>query len=389
MDDIARLAAELEPQMIEWRREFHRHPEVSYQEVWTAARIQAEVAKLGLAYTTFDGSTSFAATLEGAKPGKTIALRADFDGLPVAEETGLPFASENPGVMHACGHDTHIAMLLGAATILKRLQPTLAGRVQLCFQSAEEVGGGATELVDWLKAQGGADRVAGLHIWSLEPTGSIKLAVGPVMSGLFAFKITVTGEGGHGSRPDMVRDPIKAACDLVLKLSAIPVNHYDALDHSVVHIGHIQSGTAPNVFPDSAEITGGVRFFQPEGPDKVKEAIERICRGAELAYRVAVAVDYSPIVAPVVGHAAAVAEAKEVVGRVAGLEVSATVEPQMGSDNYSQFTAAFPGFYGFLGAARPDGVPRLHHSSRFDIDESALRPGAEFLARYAAEFLAG
>jgi amidohydrolase len=389
MDDIARRARALEDQLIDWRREFHRHPEVSFKEVWTGARIQAELDKIGVPWTALTDSTSFMATLEGGGgEGKTIALRADIDGLPVAEETGLPFASQEDGVMHACGHDAHIAMMLGVLTILKALQPKLKGKVQICFQAAEELGGGAIEAIQWLMDNGGADRVAALHIWSSLPGGTLMLYPGATMSGLFGFKILLRGQGGHGSRPDMVRDPIKAACDLVLQLSSIPVNYYDALDHCVVHVGQVNGGTALNVFPETAEVVGGVRFFNEAGPPKIMDVITRMCHGVELTHQVEIRLDFSGVLTPVMNDPAAVAEAKKTLAKVGGLELLETTQPLMGSDNYALFAATFPGFYGFLGAADDArGLNRQQHSPHFDIDESVMRLGTEFLARYAVDYL--
>jgi amidohydrolase len=384
VDEIAEACRTLEDQIIDWRREFHRHPELSYQETWTGRRIQAELDRLGLPWEAIPESTSFAATVEGARPGPAVALRADIDGLPVTEDTGLAFASETEGVMHACGHDGHIAMLLGAASVLAARRDQLAGRVHLLFQSAEEVGGGAVELIRWLMDHGGAERVAALHIWSSLPAGTLMLYPGATMSGLFAFKITFRGEGGHGSRPDLVRDPIKAACDVVLQLSAIPVNYYDALDHAVVHIGQIHAGTAPNIFPETAEVIGGVRYFNPAGPPELMDLIKRMLHGAELTHNVECRIDFSPVLTPVMNDAAALAEARQALAAVDGLELLDATQPLMGSDNYSLFTAEYPGFYGFLGAADDErGLNVQQHSPHFDLDEAVLVQGTEFLVRYA------
>jgi amidohydrolase len=388
VSDIAKQCRELEEQIIEWRREFHLHPEISHKEVWTGQRIQELMDRFDIPWVALPDSTSFIATLDSGRPGKTLVLRADIDGLPVEEKTGLPFASQQPGAMHACGHDAHIAMMLGAVKLLEAKKKDFKGKIHICWQSAEEQGGGAVEQVQWLIAHGGVDRVAALHIWSSIPGGTLMLYPGPTMSGLFAFKITIKGEGGHGSRPDMVRDPIKAACDLALQLSSIPVNYYDALDHSVVHIGQVNGGTAANIFPETAEVVGGVRYFNPAGPPVLIDIIKRMIHGIELIHQVDIRLDMSPILTPVMNDAQALAEAKKALDKVKGLDFYDAMFPLMGSDNYSVFTSTFPGFYGFLGAANEEkGINWQQHSPHFDIDESVLRLGTEFFVRYALDYL--
>lgn len=252
MTDWGKKFQEAEDYIIEMRRWFHQHPEVSLQEKETAGKIMKELERMGISYEEVKPNYGIVATIQGSESGRVIAARADIDALPVTEETGLEFASCNKGVMHACGHDAHAAMLLGVAKVLQEAREDLHGTVKLVFQSAEEIGKGYEEILEHLEADGGVDQMIGLHIWSTLPAGEILLIPGSVFSGGSAFICRVNGQGGHGARPDLVRDPIKAACDLVLKLAAIPTNFYDVLDHSVVSTGMIHAGTQNNIFPSSS-----------------------------------------------------------------------------------------------------------------------------------------
>ena len=258
--NIRNLYDQSESWMIELRRWFHRHPELSLQEKETSGKIQEELTKLGIPYQVLAPNYGIVATIQGSRPGKKIVLRADIDALPVTEETGLSFASEHPGVMHACGHDAHAAMLLGAARILQENKDELCGTVICLFQVAEETGFGYKEALDHFDSIGGVDGVIGLHIWSAVPEGEIVLLPGSIFAGGKGYDLKVKGQGGHGGRPDLVNDPIKTACEMVLKFASIPTNFYDVLDHSVVNVGKIEAGTIGNVFPSEANIYGGFRW---------------------------------------------------------------------------------------------------------------------------------
>lgn len=238
---IAELAAKYEQYVIDMRREFHENPELSHHEERTVRRIREELDKLGIPNITV-GHNNVIGTLEGGKPGKKIAIRADIDALPVAEANEVPYKSKVEGVMHACGHDGHAAMLLGTAHVLSEIRDQLCGTVYLCFQVAEEIGAGADEIVAYLRSIGGVDQAIGTHLAGGDPAGVINLPDGPMMAGALGFEITVKGVGGHGSRPDRAVDPVKPACDIVLKIAMIPAQYHNPFDTCVVSPCQITAG---------------------------------------------------------------------------------------------------------------------------------------------------
>lgn len=385
--DIKKLFQEQENYLIEMRRWFHRHPELSLKEKLTSKKIQEELTGMGIPFEVLAPNYGVVATINGeGGEGKKIVLRADIDALPVQEETGLSFASETKGVMHACGHDAHAAMLLGAAYALNQCKKHFAGTVYCLFQVSEENGQGYQEALEYFETKG-IDGFAGLHIWSALPEGDILLIPGTVFAGGYSWKINIHGQGGHGARPDLVHDPIKAACDLVLRLASIPSNFYDVLDHSVVNTGIIQSGTMNNVFPSSAYIEGGMRFYKADGEKKIAECMKKIIRGAEETWQVNCDFEIPGGVPPVINDIKAIEKARLLVNDVDGLAISPQTEPICASDNYGYFLQKYPGFYGILGAGKKDGENWPQHHCKFDIDEKALRKGSEFMTRYALDFL--
>ncbi len=386
MADLKRLFQEAEPYIVEMRRWFHQHPEVSLKEQETSRRIKEELDKMGIPHQDLPPTLGVVATIKGGKPGdKVIAARADIDALPVTEETGLPFASQNQGVMHACGHDAHAAMLLGVAKVLNQIKDELAGTVKLVFQIGEEIGKGWEEVVEHFNATGGVDQVIGLHIWSTLPAGEILLLPGAIFAGGSAFTINIKGQGGHGARPDLTKDPIKAACDLALQLSSIPSNYYDVLDHSVVSVCQIHSGTMGNVFPSTAQLSGTVRFFKKGGREAILAVIERIAKGVAVVHDVDIDMSCSPGVISVYNAPELIPHAKELVQEVEGLTVSPQTDPICAGDDFCYILDRFPGFYGVLGAGAPDAYPQ--HHSKFDVKESEFRKGSEFMGRYIVDYL--
>ena len=281
---IKELIAQNEDYIIEMRREFHMHPELSYQEERTSRRICEELEKMNIQYEVV-GRRNVIGIINKNKAGKKIAIRADIDALPVCEEVDLPFKSQTPGVMHACGHDGHTAMLLGIAKSLNELKDELNGSVYLCFQVAEEVGGGAAEeCVEYLQAHGGVDQAIGTHLMAQMPVGLIGIPDGAMMAGNTGFKIKVHGVGGHGSRPDLAVDPIRPACDILLKVQAIPVNRHDPFSTVVVSPCMINAGTKNNIIPNDAEIEGNLRFFKAGEDIEVIDLMRKIAENVAAAY---------------------------------------------------------------------------------------------------------
>lgn len=385
--DVKKLYDEQEDYIIEMRRWFHRHPEVSLQEKNTSAKIREELEKMEVPYVELKPNYGLVATIQGGGPGRTVALRADIDALPVKEETGLEFQSENTGVMHACGHDAHIAMLLGAVKALNTVKAELKGTVKCVFQVAEETGKGYQEVLDYFDSIGGVDGVAGLHIWSDVPEGEILLLPGSIFAGGLGYSVHIHGQGGHGGRPDLVKDPIKAACELVLKFASIPSNFYDVLDHSVVNVGKIEAGTMGNIFPSEAHIRGGVRWYKHGGNKVILEKMQQIAAGVGTMYGVECEISVDGGVIPVHNNAEMITQARALVPEVGGLKLSAQTDPICAGDNFGYILAKYPGFYGVLGAGKHGEKVYPQHHCKFDLDEKSFRKGSEFMARYAIEFL--
>ena len=369
------------------RQEFHRHPELSDQEVWTSGRICEELDKMGIPYTRVAG-TNVVGLIDTGRPGKTIAFRGDIDALPVHEEANVPFKSEIDGLMHACGHDSHAAMVLGAARILNDHKDELSGKIYVCFQKGEEVGIGARDIVEYLKEQGGVDKAFGLHIAANLPTGFISLTEGPSMAGACNWQVVVKGKGGHGSMPYASIDPIKPLAEILLRITSLMVNRMDTLEPIVVSPCYFHAGTADNIIPETAEMRGTIRYFKEEALDRTLELVEQISRDIAASYDATATLTYSRgKTIQVDNDAASIAAAREVVENIDGL--TAIQAPKlMGSDNFADFVHAFPGFYCFMGAGfdGPDGSLPNHHP-RFTLDEKAFRLGVEFLTGCAVKFL--
>lgn len=387
MFNIHEDAKKYEEYVIGLRQEFHRHPELSDQEVWTSGRICEELDKMGIPYTRVAG-TNVVGLIDTGRPGKTIAFRGDIDALPVHEEANVPFKSEIDGLMHACGHDSHAAMVLGAARILNDHKDELSGKIYVCFQKGEEVGIGARDIVEYLKEQGGVDKAFGLHIAANLLTGFISLTEGPSMAGACNWQVVVKGKGGHGSMPYASIDPIKPLAEILLRVTSLMVNRMDTLEPIVVSPCYFHAGTADNIIPETAEMRGTIRYFKEEALDRTLELVEQISRDIAASYDATATLTYSRgKTIPVDNDAASIAAAREVVENIDGL--TAIQAPKlMGSDNFADFVHAFPGFYCFMGAGfdGPDGSLPNHHP-RFTLDEKAFRLGVEFLTGCAVKFL--
>lgn len=379
-------ARELEDGVIQLRREFHMHPETAYQEVRTSARVCEELDKLGIPYVRIEHNMVIA-TIEGAAAGKTIGIRADMDALPMQEESGLPYASQVPGVMHSCGHDGHTAMLLGVGRLLWEVREYLHGTVKLIFQSAEEVGGGVPEIVRHLDACGGLDRLTAIHLWADIDAGQISVEPGGRMAGGILFDVTVHGKGGHGSRPDKARDPIKPACEILLQLAAIPGSRFDILQPCVVSPAMVQGGTTYNIIPDTASIKGTIRYFSYEAGDVLSELAAAVVENTARAYGVTAEIRYSGHVLPIVNEEEAAALGKQVVQKIDGLE-SFAFEPICACDCFGDLLHKYPGVYCYLGVRNPEKncVYPQHHNC-YNIDERVLKTGCAYLAQYACDFL--
>lgn len=389
--DFAALSKQYEEYIIALRRDFHAHPELSFEEERTARVVCGQLGHLGIPHVRL-AHNCVVGKLVGGKAeqgGRRLAIRADMDALPIQEEAETPFKSEHEGVMHACGHDGHTAMLLGAAAMLKQAQPELGGTVYLCFQSAEEVGGGARGIVDYLLAEGGVDRAIAAHLMPGLDSGLISVEEGARMAATNNFMVEVTGRGGHASQPELCIDPIKPLCRIVLDISAIPANRVAALEPCVVHVGRVAGGTQGNIIPQKATAWGGFRTFSTQQRARLPELIREIAEHTALAHGAAARVEFYEGPPVVNNDAQSVALAREVLGRHPVL-TPASLKPICASEDFGMFLEQFGGFMCFIGIRNEKKglVYDLHHP-RFGIDEDVLGPGAAFFALYADAFLNG
>jgi amidohydrolase len=379
------LLAEAGQELVALRRHFHAHPELSFQEVQTAATIAARLTDLGLEVRERVGKTGVVGRLIGSGDGPVIALRADIDGLPIQEQNEAPYASQNPGVMHACGHDGHIAILLTVARVLAELRERLPGEVRFIFQPSEETAGGAPAmLADGAFHAPKPTACFGLHLWNNLAAGQVGVRAGPLFAHTDEFGIVVKGSGGHGAMPHQTVDPIVVAAQLVTALQSMVSREASPLEPAVVTVGSIHGGTAFNIVPPEVELRGTVRTFTDELQAQMKTRLEDLTRGVTSGMRADYEFWYRSACPAVVNDPEATAFAREVARRV--FPEQQVVEPQqtMGGDDMSYFLAEAPGTYFLVGSANPArGLDAPHHHPRFDLDESALPVGARLLTEVA------
>lgn len=370
----------LSPKLVELRRDLHRHPELGLQEARTAAKVAEWLADLGLTVQTWVGGYGVVADLRGALAGgRTIALRADMDALPIQEETKLPFASIHAGVMHACGHDVHTAILLGAATMLTRYRERLCGNVRFIFQSAEEILAGAEQMI-----QAGVltdvDEIYGLHNLPSLPAGKIAVKAGPLLSAVDRIEIVIEGKGGHGSMPEQCIDPIVAASAVVMGLQTAVSREISPIDSVVVTIGTFHAGTANNVIPAIVEMTGTIRTHSPEERNKMPERIARIASGIASAYRCKAEVRCIPQVPIVYNDEAREQNVREAAAQLLGQDGVEEAKLSMGGEDFACYQQHVPGCYFWLGSGWPphesEGEAYGLHSSKLQINETCIPVGA-------------
>jgi len=384
-NEIHDLVSQENDYLVSLRRDLHAIPELGFQETQTAARIVSELAAAGLTSQAEIGGTGVVAVLEGERPGPTLMLRADIDALPVEELTALDFASTN-GNMHACGHDGHMAILLGAARVLAQLRSQIAGKVIFVFQPAEEIVGGALAMLDdQLLSNYPADKFVSLHLWNQVPTGQVGVNRGTVFASADGIRITVKGRGGHGAMPHMAIDPVVAAAQIISAAQTVVSREVPPNEMGVLTFGQIHGGVAPNVIPDEVVIEGTVRGYIPETRDTILASAERVAKsvGAALGSEVTFELLYG---APPVINDPETAEwvagiATEVVGDGNVIEV----DPVSVGDDVAEFINRIPGVYMLLGASKPDA--ENHHNAKFDFDEACLAIGTEIFVKSALDFL--
>lgn len=398
--------AEVMPDLTAWRRDLHQHPELGNHETRTAAKVAAHLRALDLDVREGLGVTGVAAVLKGAKPGPRIALRADMDALPVTEATGLPFAStvrttyrgQDVGVMHACGHDAHVALLMAAAEVLVGMKDELAGEVMFVFQPAEEgppepgqIVGAKAMIDDGLFADWTPDAIYGLHVWAALPAGTVGYRSGPTMAAVDEWNLVITGRQTHGARPWDGVDPVTIAAQVQLAMQTIVSRQTDIVRSPVVlSTGQVQAGVRFNIIPDEARMAGTLRTFDDGVRADVIARLERTAKSiAESAgARAELSVNLN---APLTANAAERAERGGAALRAALGEDKVVEMPLLTiGEDFSQFSRVAPTFYWFVGSTGPGIDPRrapMNHSPQFLFDESALEPGLRSLLAVALDAL--
>lgn len=371
----------LREQLVAWRRHLHMNPEVGFHEHQTAAFIEGELRKMPGLTVTRPTATSVLAILRGGKPGRTVLLRADIDALPIHEENTFEFASKNEGVMHACGHDGHTAILLGTANLLSEHPQDVPGEVRMIFQHAEEIGpGGAEELVMDTPLMDGVDVVTGLHLNSQLPAGMVAVKPGAFMAAPDMLELTIRGRGGHGAHPEEAVDPIAVGAQVVTNLQHVVSRHVGAQDALVVSITYFRSGTTHNVIPDTAQLMGTVRTFDPALRQKAPQLIERIVRGVCDAHGATYDLKYEFGYRPLINTDWVAAQLKDIALDTVGAEHFQDAKPTMGGEDFSAYLEKAPGAYFNVGSGSDDADSRWpHHHPRFTIDETSLETGVRML----------
>lgn len=369
------------------RHHLHRFPEIGLSEFKTSDYVAEQLTALGYEVTRGLAKTGVVATLRNGSSERSIGIRADFDALPILEETGLPYASEIPGVMHACGHDGHTAMLLGAAKILAERR-NFDGVIHLIFQPAEENFGGARIMIeDGLFDRFPCDAVFALHNDPDIPFGHFALREGPIMAAVDECKITVNGRGGHGAEPQSTADPIVCGASIVMALQTIVSRNIHPLDPTVITVGGFHAGAASNVIPERAEMVLSIRSFDPDVRDQLERRIRAVAEGQAASYGMGVTIDYQRGYDPTINHKDETDFVRDLVVSFAGQDkVYDLPRPMMGSEDFAYMLAKRPGTYFFLGTQRTPDDPPLHHP-RYDFNDDILPVGTTFWVELAERYL--
>ncbi len=401
MTDFLEEARALFPYTQSMRRDFHIHPELGFHEVRTGGIVAKELEALGLEVTKGVGKTGVVGLMEGSKPGPTLLIRFDMDALPIVEETGAVYASQNNGVMHACGHDGHTAIGLTVAKILQNHRDLLAGTVKFCFQPAEEtlgptdgtpysgMGGNQAMIRDGVLDAPKVNKTLSLHLWNDMPVGWVGVAAGPVMAGADLFTIRLTGRGGHGAAPHLTIDPIVAAAQVVTALQTITSRNVAPLKSAVVSVTTIHGGTAFNVIPQTAELTGTIRTFDPDIRSLVLDRFKKIVGGIAETLGCRSEVEITRVTPAVVNNEAIT---RTVQGSVQRVLPSPTLETSpyltMGAEDMAFMQEKVPGCYFFVGSNNKERhLDYGHHHPKFDFDEEALPRAAALMAAAAIDVL--
>jgi len=382
-DDLKADIDALNDEIIGRRREFHRHPEIGFNEVWTSTEVRRILVDLGLPVANL-AKTGLRAVLDGTGGGPTVALRSDMDALPIEEEGDKPYRSLSPGATHACGHDGHMAILLAVAKVLAGRKDRFKGRVVFLFQPSEERNpGGAKPMIDE-GALDGVDAVFGLHLWQPLPTGTLGIVKGPMMAQPDDFTIVVKGKGGHGSMPHTAVDPILIAAQLVVSLQSVVSRNVDPLKPAVLSFGSVSGGTIYNVIPGEVTLTGTVRTFDPALQALIEARLRAIVDDTCRAFGATAEVRYQKGYPALVNDERMAEFVLKTARATLGAERAKTIEPVMGGEDFAYYLQKVPGAFWFFGIG--DGRPHPHHHPAFDIDERALPLAAFHMASLVLDY---
>ena len=385
--NIHPLISDIKNEIIENRRYFHKHPELSFKEFNTSKTIERKLLEMGIDDISRVAKTGLIANISGSSAGKTIALRADMDALPIQETLDVPYRSVNDGVMHACGHDGHISMLLGAAKAINQMKEKLNGNVRLLFQPAEEGPAGATYMIDD-GAIDGIDEIYGIHLWNYQKIGEIGVKSGPIMAAADMFEIEIRGKGGHGATPHGTVDAVVVASQLINAFQTIVSRNTNPIESTVVTIGMINGGYNFNIIADRITLKGTTRAYTKENRELIKTRMKEIISGIEKMFEAEIKLDYKDGYPPTINNKecanTVLSSSKKVVGDGAG-------EPylSMGGEDFSYYLEKIPGCFYFIGSLPTDKEPLStpHHCSHFDIDEDALLIGSSSFVKIIEDIL--
>jgi len=389
MSNYLEQAQAIAADIIAWRRDLHQHPELGFQEYRTAGIVAAHLDALGIETRTGVGKTGVVGIIEGNGPGPTVLLRFDMDALPIQEETNAPYASQTPGLMHACGHDGHTAIGMAVAQMLAKTRDEWPGRVKLLFQPAEEgLGGARATIKDGVLESPKPDAAFALHLWNQAPSGQLVVQAGPLMAAADRFEIEIIGRGGHGAAPEDTVDAIVVGAQVVSALQTIVSRNVPPHETAVVSIGSFQAGKTFNVIAERAQMEGTIRTFDPEVRDLIIQRMKKILTGVTTAhdatYRFELKDDeYTPAV---INDESMAQIAHEAALQVLSPEQIIQTRPAMVSEDMAEILNRVPGCYVLLGAEPAGGAQGPHHNPKFDINEEALPLAAAIMANIAVMF---
>lgn len=379
-------AKQLEGELIAQRRDFHRHPELGYQEVRTSAIVARQLGELGIEVQIGVGKTGVIGLLGAGRPGPIVLLRFDMDALPIQEENDTEYVSSNAGVMHACGHDGHTAIGLAVARMMVQQRDQLQGAIKFVFQPAEEGGCGAEAMIaDGALRDPRPDHAFGLHLWNERPFGWVGATEGDMMAGSCGWECVVSGDSGHAALPHQTHDPVVAAAQIVVALQTVVARNVPPMESVVVSVTQINGGDTGNVIPAEVRLSGTLRYFRNTDCEKSIDRMTQIAENVASAMDCRAEVSFGSVYRPVTNNADAALLVRELAGHVPGVTVVADDERTAVSEDFGEFTADIPGCFFFVGSSNDEReLDYPHHHPRFDFDERSLTVGASLMASVAA-----